>query len=345
MKLIAEVTRPNEFDHPLPALLGQALAESPSVPAAVVERLRALAADFGQAYAPNTLRAWAADWRVWTAFCARNGYAVLPAPVDALRTFLQDAIASGRKRATLDRYLSTLACVHRLAEQPWPLDAMAGRLMWKALRRQLPARQDQAAGLTIDRIEAVIAALDERELRDVRDAALLALAYETMARASELVAMQVGDLSPDSDGSARVLIVRSKTDQEGEGALLYLSAETRQRVERWISSAGLEDGPLFRSVPRSRKPKAGGALFERDVSRIFKRRVGTAGLDVAGVSAHSTRVGPAQDLLAAGYGLPEIQQQGRWKSPGMVLRYGERIAAGRSAMARFKAVSKPHPKG
>ena len=38
--------------------------------AAGIERLRALGDDFTRAYAPNTQRAWRADWRAWLAFCA-----------------------------------------------------------------------------------------------------------------------------------------------------------------------------------------------------------------------------------------------------------------------------------
>lgn len=304
--------------------------------AASLERLRVLGDDFTRAYAPNTQRAWRADWRAWLAFCVQSGAPAFPATVEGLRAFLEDAIARGRKRATLNRYVSTLASMHRLADMPWPLDSKSGRLMWQGVRRQVDERQAQATGLTVDRLEAVLASLDVRELREARDAALLALAYDTMARAGELVRLDVGDVSSEPDGSARVLIRRSKTDQEGKGALLYLSPQSWARVRHWIALAGLEDGELFRAVPRAKVAKVAGALTEREVSRIFKRRVGAAGLDVAGISAHSTRVGPAQDLLAAGFGVPEIQQQGRWKNPQMVVRYGERIEAGRSAMAKFR---------
>lgn len=304
--------------------------------AAGIERLRALGDDFTRAYAPNTQRAWRADWRAWLAFCAQSGAPAFPATVEGLRAFLDDAIARGRKRATLNRYVSTLASMHRLADVPWPLDSQAGRLMWQGVRREVDERQAQATGLTLERLEAVLASLDVRELRGGRDAALLATAYDTMARAGELVRLEVADVSSEADGSARVLIRRSKTDQEGKGALLYLSPQSWARVRHWIALAGLEDGPLFRAVPRAKQPTATGALTEREVSRIFKARAAAAGLDVAGISAHSTRVGPAQDLLAAGFGVPEIQQQGRWKNPAMVVRYGERIEAGRSAMAKFR---------
>lgn len=309
----------------------------------LIQRFQALANDFGLAYSANTVRAMAADWRVWTTYCSANGVTALPATLDDLRRFLQDSVAAGKKRATLNRYLSTLASMHRMADVPWPVDTQAGRLMWKAIRRQLTERQEQATGLTSDAIESVVQSLDPSKLRDARDAALLSLAYETMARASELVALTLNDVDCEPDGSGRVLIRRSKTDQEGEGALLYLSPPSWNLVQRWVAEAEISEGPLFRAVPRAKVPKAGAALSERDISRIFKARVGAAGLDTFKISAHSTRVGPAQDLLAAGYGLPEIQQQGRWKNAQMVVRYGERIESGRGAMARYKGSLRSKP--
>ncbi len=86
---------------------------------------------------------------------------------------------------------------------------------------------------------------------------------------------------------------------------------------------------------------AGGANFGRgaldagDVARIFKRLADQAGIEADDISGHSTPVGAAQDLAAAGFGLPEILVAGGWRSPTMVGRYTERQAAAGGAMARL----------
>ena len=54
-----------------------------------------------------------------------------------------------------------------------------------------------------------------------------------------------------------------------------------------------------------------------------------------GFSAHSPRVGMAQDLSAAGAELPELMTAGRWESPTMPARYTEAQTVGRGAVARY----------
>jgi integrase len=318
----------------------------PLAPGVMAERLQLLADDFNRAYAPNTRRTWRADWRAWCTFCREHSQPTMPATIDSLRAFLEERIAAGRKRATLEHYLATLALAHRLAQQPWPLDTLEGKTMWRGLRRErLIARQRQAQGLTLSDVEKIVGAMGNTDARDLRDAAPLHLAYETMCRRSELIALDVEDLSRDNeDGSGRLLLARAKADQEGEGSLLYVSPETMARIERWLSLAGHERGRLFRSIPHIAKAGIatdGGkdryprALSDGDVPRIFKRRAKAAGLAESAISGHSTRVGAAQDLLAENFSAAAVMKQGRWKSERMVMRYGENIEAGRGAMAQL----------
>ena len=97
---------------------------------------------------------------------------------------------------------------------------------------------------------------------------MLVLAYTTMMRRGELVALQFSDLTVKSDGFGTVLIRRSKTDQEGVGAVAPIPADAMRHVQAWIAAAGIHDGPLFRAVPKG--GRIGGALVPGDVARAFK---------------------------------------------------------------------------
>ena len=170
---------------------------------------------------------------------------------------------------------------------------------------------------------------------------MLAVAYDAMLRRSELVSLQVIDMTIDRDGSASLLVRRAKTDPEGGGAMLYLHRDTVKLVRAWLGASGIDAGRLFRSV--AKEGIVGEALDESQVPRIYKAMAERAGLPapiVQRLSGHSPRVGAAQDMIASGIGIPAIMQAGRWKSASMVQRYGERLLAKRNGAAQLARLQK-----
>jgi integrase len=63
-------------------------------------------------------------------------------------------------------------------------------------------------------------------LRADRERAMLCVAYETLARRGELVALELRDIEFWPNGTGQALIRRGKTDAEGRGRVAYLSRET-----------------------------------------------------------------------------------------------------------------------
>ena len=178
-------------------------------------------------------------------------------------------------------------------------------------------------------------------LIDVRNRAILAVAYDAMLRRSELVALEVVDVTVDRGGSASVLVRRAKTDPEGGGAVLYLHKDSVRLLKAWLAESGVGEGPLFRSVRKD--GTLGGALHPGQVPRIYKamaRRAGVPSEVVERLSGHSPRVGAAQDMIASGIELPAIMQAGRWRSVRMVQRYGERLLARRNGAAQLARLQK-----
>lgn len=86
----------------------------------------------------------------------------------------------------------------------------------KEMGQRTSARQDQALELGWKEIKEFIDSAGEG-LRADRERALLCVAYDTMARRSELVTFDVEDIEVMPNGSGRVLIRRSKTDQSWGG--------------------------------------------------------------------------------------------------------------------------------
>jgi integrase len=205
--------------------------------------------------------------------------------------------------------------------------------------RETSARQDQAHPLGWKEIKEFIDGAGE-SLRADRERTMLCVAYETLARRGELVALEVRDIDFHPNGTGQALIRRGKTDAEGQGRVAYLSRETVKWLKVWLERSGITEGVVFRRLIG--KAQIGGPLNPGSIAPIFKRVAQWIGMParfVSGVSGHSTRVGAAQDLAELDIDLAAITQAGGWKSTRMPLQYAEKINAARSGMARAAAAA------
>jgi integrase len=241
---------------------------------------------------------------------------------------------AGRAPSGIRQAIWAIGTMHRAAGVEDPTRAKVARLALKRMARVAGTRQRQAAPLVDDDpCLAIRAAGPSPSRATLRNLALMLVMRDLLARRSEAVALDVSHLAFAKDGSATGLIARSKTDQEGQGEVRWLSPRTVTHLRRWLDSAGITEGAIFRSVNKA--GGVGGRLPAADVPRILKRVATPAGIDARGISGHSARVGMTQDLAANGAELPAIMQAGRRKSPTAPARYAERMVASRGAVARF----------
>lgn len=291
------------------------------------------------AYSKNTLRAQKADGAIFQAFCESRGESYLPADPKTIRAFIEDRVKAGKKPATIKRYVATISRVHSAAGLLSPCSNEAVRLGLKKMGRETSARQDQAHPLGWKEIKEFIESAGEG-LRADRERAMLCVAYETLARRGELVALEVKDLDLHPDGTGLAVIQRGKTDAEGQGRVAYLSRETSRWLKIWLENAEIEEGRVFRRLIGTKQ--VGGSLNPGSIAPIFKRVAQWIGMPerfVKQVSGHSTRVGATQDLAALDIDLAAITQAGGWKSTRMPLKYAENIEVGRSGIARAAAMA------
>jgi integrase len=259
--------------------------------------------------------------------------------IPRLRAFIATQVKAGKKPATVKRYVATIARVHIAAGLLNPCSSEAVRLGLKKMGRETSARQDQAHPLGWKEIKEFINGAGE-SLRADRERAMLCVAYETLARRGELVALEVRDIDFHPNGTGQALIRRGKTDAEGQGRMAYLSRETVKWLKVWLEVSRITEGAIFRRLIGQNR--VGGPLNSASVAPIFKRVAQWIGMParvVDKVSGHSTRVGATQDLAALDIDLAAITQAGGWKSTRMPLQYAENITTGRSGMARAAIIS------
>jgi integrase len=286
------------------------------------------------AYSANTLRAQKADGAIFQAFCESRSQPFLPADPKTIRAFIEDRVKAGKKPATVRRYVATIARVHIAAGLLNPCSSEAVRLGLKKMGRETSARQDQAHPLGWKEIKEFINGAGV-SLRADRERAMLCVAYETLARRGELVALETRDIEFHPNGTGQALIRRGKTDAEGQGRVAYLSRETVKWLKVWLEHSRTTEGAAFRRL--FGRGQVGGSLNPGSIAPIFKRVAQWIGMPqriVDRVSGHSTRVGATQDLAALDIDLAAITQAGGWKSTRMPLQYAEKVNAARSGMAR-----------
>jgi site-specific recombinase XerD len=196
------------------------------------------------AYSANTLRAQKADGAIFQAYCESVGEAYLPAKPHTVRGFIASQVKAGKKPATIQRYVATISRVHTAAHLLNPCSSEAVRLGLKKMGRETSARQDQAHPLNWKDIKEFIDSAGDGPRAD-RERAMLCVAYETLARRGELVALEVRDIDFLPNGTGQALIRRGKTDASGQGKVPTCHARRCDGSKYGWSTRGWRRGWYF----------------------------------------------------------------------------------------------------
>ena len=203
----------------------------------------------------------------------------------------------------------------------------------------------QVDGLSWEQVDHVADLAEHSANRPagLRDALLLRVASDCLLRVAEASALDVADIGFEQDW-LRVVVRRSKTDQEAKGAVLYAGLPTLRLAQLWLETAGMDDGPLFRPVNKAGRV-ATTRLSARSMREIIKRRATQAGFK-GRVAGHSLRVGAAQSLRDAGATTPELLAAGRWKRIETMARYTSAQDAEAGPVARLRyGIEPPNGRG
>jgi len=220
-----------------------------------------------------------------------------------------------------------------------PLGLLTEEIM-TAIRKEGRGRgPGQVTGITFLEARRLAGQVAREGVRGIRDAAIIALMSDCMLRIGELVAARPKDVIHDPDGTARLHIPRSKTDQEGKGARQFIGPPTLERLEAWMGvvqeqlGAVDESGPLFHAVQKGGKiqPRGLSARAVRKNIQAYAERLELKGR----FSGHSFRVGTAQSLAREGATLPQLLYVGRWDSARMATRYCRDELAGKGPVAKL----------
>ena len=283
------------------------------------------------ARATNTMAAYRSAWTAWQAWADEKGTSPLPASPATVAAYLAHRAGAGASLATVRLAKAAIAAAHKEtgADNPCgsPLVEKTVKGLARAAAEAGNAAQKQAAALTAEALAAIRATATARRTgrgghlestgtarrRGLMDIALCAVMSDGGLRRSEAAALLWGDVARADDGSGRVTIRQSKTDSEGSGAVVAITARAMADLDA-IRGRGAEYTPVF-------------GLSPAQINRRLREAAKAAGLG-AGFSGHSGRVGMARRMTGNGAPMAVTMNQGRWKSPRMVARYTQGETAG-----------------
>ncbi|MCX4099135.1 site-specific integrase [Nocardia sp. alder85J] len=298
---------------------------------ALTDRLAVLDAAAAEYARPirNTEQAYAADWRAWLRFLedlnstlAEEDPHGTPVPptitnVGAFVAFIAWHERAALAPATAERRLYGVIMTLR---QRYGIEVPkqtigAARQTLTNYRRELaetntPRGRGQAPAATVPDLRRICAAMPPN-LAGHRDRAIVLLGFAIAARRSNLAALDVTDVAEHDEGLA-VTIRYGKTGAREAAVDRGTNPGTCpvRAVRKWIDTAGLTDGPLFRPIDRHGNLST-ARMSPRACGEVVTRRAGQAE-GVPYRTGHSLRAGLATEARKAGHDVKTIADQGGW---------------------------------
>ncbi|MFL0691639.1 MAG: site-specific integrase [Agrobacterium tumefaciens] len=214
------------------------------------------------------------------------------------------------------------------------------RLAVRATPRQ--RKRKSAKAVTGDILSRLIATCTTGTLRDVRDRAILMVAFASGGRRrSEIAGLRIEQLQQEDpiqiDGasplpSLSIHLGRTKTSGADNDEVVYLTGRPVEALNAWLAAAKVDKGSVFRAIDRwgnvSRRP-----LDPKAINDILKQRAEQAGLDPTEFSAHGLRSGYLTEAANRSIPLPEAMEQSRYRSVQQASEYynGAQRRSGRAA--------------
>jgi integrase len=270
----------------------------------------------------NTLRGYRADWNHFNAWCKKYGLLPLPAAPATVAVYLS-ALADVYKVSTILRRIAAIGQHHLINGVDSPAKTEAVRTVLKGIKRTLRVAPQQKAPLLANDLRQIVADLP-RSLMGARDRALLLVGFAGAFRRSELMSLDVEDLTFVADGLI-VSLRYSKVDQEGKGRKIGIprlpsSEACPVRAARdWLDLSGIKTGALFRRIGRGDRLMS-NRLCDHAVALIVKRSLSPA-RDARDFAGHSLRSGFATSAAQGGASINAILRQTGHVSVETALRY------------------------
>ena len=236
--------------------------------------------------------------------------------------FLQYKKRMGCSFSTLKNYYHCLSSVFKQDHNIDLSDDKDIKKYFQALNREMLGQSFPFAtnAITKDNLLKIFQMMNMENFYEIRDIACFCLQFEGMLRVSEIIALELENVT-FSEQRAAIFIRRTKTDQNGLGRTIYITKSDSHISAYNRLKYYLEKRPQS-SCPKLFLSRHDASLTSDTLRRSLKKWIGKIGLDQTGISTHSLRKGGCKCAFNHFVPAPAIQHQGGWSS-ACFLRYGK----------------------
>lgn len=250
----------------------------------------------------------------------------LPMEPTIIKDYLLDLVNQKYKPNTIDQRRFSIGWLHRLNgfnDEHNPVYHPALRRIGRQVKliraeRKLSNRPTQKEPLTFTNLKKLLRRCPVTTMHGLRDRAVLLLGFATGLRRSELVDLDAQDIKPLKDkktSTARVFIIKSKSDQLAKGQSVVIDAPGGRfcpltAVKNWKEAAGIRNGKLFRRIRGNDSVQTEG-LQPGAIGEIIKKYCEKAGLDPDFYAGHSLRRGVLITCIRKGQALKDVKEHAR----------------------------------
>lgn len=257
-----------------------------------------------EADSSNTRRAYDADWRDFAAWCSTHNYTTLPVQADKLALYLRHCAEKlGKRISTVKRRVAAISETHKRFGLPSPASEWVVKNTIKRLSQNEPKSKKSKKPLMVEDLKLMLEHLPST-LAGARDKTILLIGFCGALKRSELVSLNIEDISEAAEG----VVLSFKNRKVGIPFGADVATCPVRALKHWLRTAKISAGPVFTAVTKFDRTRP-TRLSARMVSEVVKKYCKIIGKREAHFSGHSLRAGLAVSASLAGASESSIQKQ------------------------------------
>jgi len=288
---------------------------------------------------PSTRRVYESKWSLFTRFCEDRDAEPLPAAPEIIGVYLKER-AKEVSLSTIRQDVAAIRWMHERHGHEDPTDHAGVSRVLDGINQTSSSTPDKKQAILTKQVRAMVESLPLGEpsheagpaahgtyLRALRDRAIILVGYAGAFRRSELAQIEADHVTLNADGM-EIHVPKSKTEPRTVGINFARNADfcPVRTLKAWMNAAGIEDGPIFRGVPRSAEiapDETADPITGKTVRNVLGDAAEAAGLDRDTVAGHSLRRGHLTQGALNGAELNRLMKQAGHADPRTTAGYVE----------------------